>query len=230
MYDDKLMEAEMRRIEYSRIRKYVYRALWSSADVEHFIYFLIDTKGYFWGSFGLRNQFAEKFGIDSYIKYGHPNRQLIRKDRDSRIACTMGFEFGRIDSYTWRIWPMIHVEGKAGSELATSVVSFIRQYIFPIVRNILDLKTFLDFLLSDREPTIWMATSASARSAQIVAVANNLGISRDEILGFLRPFERMIAIDLVGMKVDPAQTFHGHLDRYVDQLLSDLAIRHQARL
>jgi hypothetical protein len=93
---------------------------------------------------------------------------------------------------------MIHVEGKAGSELATSVVSFIRQYIFPIVRNILDLKTFLGFLLSDREPTIWMATSASARSAQIVAVANNLGISRDEILGFLRPFERMIAIDLIG--------------------------------
>ena len=185
MYDDKLMKAEMGSIEYIRQSKFIYKASWSNADVEHFVFFSKDSRGYFGGSFGLRNQFVEEFGINAITKYGHPNRQMMRQYRDPRTACSMSFEFGRIDKYTRTAWPRTRVQDISGSELAVFVAAFVSRHIFPIVRRIEDLGGLLDFLLSDEEPTPWLVTGPAIRAAQVVVLAKQLGLERNQIRRFL---------------------------------------------
>jgi hypothetical protein len=223
MYNDKLMETEMRSIEYIRQTKFIYKALWSSADVEHFVFFSKDSRGYFEGTFGLRNRFVEEFGIDAIIKYGHPNRQLIRQYRDPRTACSMSFEFGRIDKYARTAWPRTRVQDVPGSELAIFVASFVTRYVLPIVRHVEGLNPLLDLLISNEEPTPWFVSGPAIRAAQVVALAKKLELDRGQIRRFLAPFERMIAIDLIGTKVDPHRSIDGYFDTYIDQLLLDLS-------
>jgi hypothetical protein len=164
----------------------------------------------------------EEFGIDSILKYGHPNRQIIRKYRDPRTACTISFEFGRLDSFTQRLWPRFHVQDKTGLELAVFSAAFINQHIFPLVLNIRDLESLLDFLVSDEEPTPWLASGPAARAAQVVALARQLDFGRDRVQSILKPRERMIVANLVG-KTHSSQPLYEYFDHYIDQLWSDAA-------
>jgi hypothetical protein len=166
--------------------------------------------------------FLEEFGIDAIIRYGHPNRQIIRKYRDPSIACTMSFEFGRVDNFARSAWPRFRVRDQTGSEAAAFVVDFARKHVLSVERTIGDLNALFDFLLSNEEPTPWFVSCPAARAAQVIALARQLGIERDRIRTLLDPYEHMIAVDLRSAKTDPDQAA-GYVDRYFDQLLSDLA-------
>ena len=222
MYDDKSMEEEMRAIDYVRQNKFVYKALWSTAQIEHFIFFSIDSAGYFGARFGLRNPALEEFGIDSLIKHGHPNFQMIRQYRDPRTACTLSFEFNRIDNFTQSVWPRFRAQDKEGSKLACFSTAFISNYIFPLVQRIGDLHSLFDFLLADDEPTPWFVATPPARAAQAVALARQMGIEKDRIRNLLDPYKQMIAAHLTGKKIHRDKAA-GYLDSYIDQLFSDLA-------
>src|SRR5262245_45608487 len=100
-FDSKSMKREMRAIGYAQITKGIYKATWSSDDVEHFIYLESDSRRYLVARFGLRNVPVEEFGVASIIKYGHPNWGIMMQEhpRDSVTACNMRFEFSRIDNF-----------------------------------------------------------------------------------------------------------------------------------
>src|SRR5882672_2509272 len=156
MFDGVMMSKEMLAIGYIRLAKFVYRASWSSKDVEHFVYFEIDSRQYFAASFGLRNEAAEKFGIASMVKYGHPNYGKVQWHRDLSIECSTSFVFGRIDRFSRRLWPRIFTPEITGSELAVFVANFIGQYILPIIKRVNDLNGLFEFLIVDAEPHPWL--------------------------------------------------------------------------
>ena len=217
MFDDVVMRREMLSIGFTRRSKFVYEASWSTQDVQHFIYFGEDSRQYLVGRFGLRNQPAEEFGIDSVIKYGHPNLALIRHSRDPQTACSMNFEFDRINETSRASWPRIRITDMLGSELATFVAQFIKRHICPLTRHIIDLRSFLAFLVADREPTPWFASGPATRAAQLTAIAVRLEIGTNEIRELLRPHDRSISVDVFEKRLDPKTC----VDRYLDHLISD---------
>ena len=211
----------MRAIDYVRQSKFVYKGLWGTAEVEHLIFFSINSRGCFGARFGLRNPALEEFGIDSLIKYGYPNFQTIGQYRDPRTACTLSFDFDRIDNFKQNAWPRFRAQDKTDSEIASFSTAFVREYIIPLVRHIDDLNGLFEFLIADEEPTPWFASGPATRAAQVVALAKQLGIENDQIRSLLNPHKQMIAVNLMGKKIDRNEAA-GYLDRYIDQLLSDL--------
>ncbi|WP_139017495.1 hypothetical protein, partial [Bradyrhizobium sp. STM 3809] len=135
----------------------------------------------------------------------------------------MSFAFGAFDGFSQALWKRVPVQNGLGKNEVEKIGQFIRQHVFPIIRHVIDLEAFLAFLVADKPPTIWFVTNPSVRAAQIVAVARMLGRERWEILKYLRPFERIIAIDLSGRPADPREKFVGSLELYVDSLIADLA-------
>jgi hypothetical protein len=217
MFDDALMKEEMLAIGYMRRRKFIYQASWGSQYIEHFIYFREDSRQYFVARFGLRNPIAEEFSIGSYIKYGHPNLQLIRQNRDPKTACSMSFEFDRINETSQTSWPRIHIPEMTSSELAVFVGRFIKLHIFPFTKHVVDLPTFLTLLIADREPTPWFASGHAIRAAQLTATASQLGLGRTEIRGLLKPHDKFISVALFEKQLDPESC----VDRYLDRLILD---------
>src|SRR5262245_23789185 len=82
----------------------VYKALWSTNDVEHFIYlsqYLKDGRTRFNPEFGIKNPPAEVFGIDSIRKYGG---DLFKNwPHIVTTSYTMGCSFGRLEPGGWRL-------------------------------------------------------------------------------------------------------------------------------
>jgi len=180
MFDDGLMRRELAGIGYGRFRKYIYRASWSTAEVEHFLYFGKDPRQYFTANFGLRNPDAEAFGIEAITKYGHSNFQHWARQRDA-TECSMIFEFDRLDNLSGHLWPRVRVPEISGQDLANLVAGFVRQNLLPIIQGITDLESYLTFLVADRDPNRWLLSlNLMIRTAQVVAVSAQLGHSHAE--------------------------------------------------
>jgi hypothetical protein len=60
MFEDRLMRKELAAIGYDRLRKYIYRAWWSTASVEHFLYFEGDSHQFFTDVVSSTGKRAEK--------------------------------------------------------------------------------------------------------------------------------------------------------------------------
>ena len=172
MFEDKLMQRELAAVGYDRLRKFIYRASWSTAAVEHFLYFGKDSRQYFTAEFGLRNPDADQFGVETMVKYGHhPNFQLWARERDA-TTCSMTFDFGRLDKYSFTLWPRVRLPEISGQDLANLVIGVVRQNLLPVIASITDLQSYLDFLLADRDPNRWLASkNLMIRAAQVVAVS-----------------------------------------------------------
>jgi hypothetical protein len=217
MFDDKVMQRELAGIGYCRLRKYIYRASWSTVAVEHFLYFGKDSRQYFTAEFGLRNPDAEEFGIEAIAKYGHPNHQLWLRERDAATACSMTFEFERLDKFSRSSWPRVRLPEISGHDLAILVAGFVRKSLLPIIAGITGLESYLAFLLADREPHPWFASNMMIRAAQVVAVSSQLGYSKDETKELLKPHSESIEKEMHHISNHTVTGF----DMYVDKLLSD---------
>ncbi len=221
MFEDKLMQKELAGIGYDRLRKYIYRASWGTTAVEHFLYFGKDSHQYFTAEFGLRNPDADQFGIEAIAKYGHPNHQLWLRERDAATACSMTFEFARLDKFSRNLWPRVRLPEISGQDLANLVAGFVRQHLLPIIASITDLQSYLAFLLADRDPNRWLVSrNLMIRAAQVVAVSAQLGHSHAETKELLRPHA-----DLIETGMRHARDTVTGFDMYVDRLLSDWASR-----
>jgi hypothetical protein len=221
MFEDKLMQRELAAVGYDRLRKFIYRASWSTAAVEHFLYFGKDSRQYFTAEFGLRNPDADQFGVETMVKYGHhPNFQLWASERDA-TTCSMTFDFGRLDKFSEDSWPRVRLPEISGHDLGILVVGFVRQHLLPVIEGVTDLQTYLAFLLADREPHPWFASNMMIRGAQVVAVSAQLGRSHAETRQLLKPYGESIEKEMHHISNRTVTGF----DMYVDKLLSDWASR-----
>ncbi|MBX3446185.1 MAG: hypothetical protein KF765_05485 [Parvibaculaceae bacterium] len=222
MYDDALMQTNLAGIGYERLRKYIYRASWSTPHVEHFLYFGQDSRRYFMAQFGLRNPDAQQFGIAAMVKYGHPNFQLWAKELDVAVDCSMTFHFASLDKVSLTSFPRVRVPDIGGSELTNLVVDFIRGNLLPVIDAITDLESYLAFIVADRPPNPWLISpNHMIRVAQVVALAAQLGRSGDEIRELLRPYDSQIE---KRMRYIANDTVTG-VDMYIDKLLADWTLR-----
>lgn len=212
MLDELSLTATMTDVEYEYLKRHVYRAKWSTPEVEHFIYFQLygTPSGYLAADFGIRNKEAESFAIRSIQRYGGDLYRLLRHDDCS--DCFMRFSLGQLAS--WGIRSSLKISTTSGVILVEKIKHDIKQQLFPVVRGIKDLASLLSLLLVDAEPYPWIRCNGAMRAAMIVDLARRLGRQSEEIHALLKPHNKWIAINLLNAPdPDPSS--------YVERIIED---------
>jgi hypothetical protein len=236
MFEGGLIESELAsRCGYLRVgsprterfnihRPSVYRASWSSNEVEHFIYLGSDIKyhTFFAGRFGIRSQLAEKFSIDSLIAHGHPNFRLFIDHYNDKTGCMLTYDFQRFNWAMKKVEPSVFLPDAKPAYIASFISAFVSDRLLPVVGHVTNSEAFFRFLIEDAEPCRWFATHPAVRAAQIVALGSNFGMEKDQIRRSLELYERLIAKNLYIPRSDDAKSC---VDWYVDQLAADWAKR-----
>jgi hypothetical protein len=175
---------------YEQVSGFSYKANWSSADVEHFVYLEegAKTKGLYSGSFGIRNREAERFGVNA-IRHYSSEFHFQALQYDERITCMMRCPFHRFKPPAW----LLYVPHLTNLEMAKSLQHIITEHVRPLVGDITTIDRFLSFLVKYEPPYYWAWTNAAIRAAQIVVLASKSGLNSDQIRSILEPRLDVIA-------------------------------------
>jgi hypothetical protein len=168
------------RAGYKQVDASVYKALWSTDEVEHFIYLFENMKA---GSnllkpdFGIRNPGAEAFSVHSIRKYGGELFSIWK--HNEATSCTMGFSFARLEPASWP------ASNLSGQRLIDTFERSVTERLLPFVRHITTFEKLLQLLVSDEPMFPWAGCNGAIRAAQIVALAGHLGIDPSEVSTWL---------------------------------------------
>jgi hypothetical protein len=195
MFKDTLLASAMGEVGFRRVGRYIYRADWSTIDVEHFVFFSpygtpID---YLAADFGVRNQRAQTFALEEIRIYGGNVYQLMETNQETN--CPMRFSLGRVAS--WGIRSSLKISSMSDRALAAKIKEDIEARLFPIVQQVAGIDRLLSFLMEDRESHSWVQCNGAIRAAMIIDLGVRQGISEAELQSMLEPYYRRIATNLL---------------------------------
>jgi hypothetical protein len=195
---------------YQLINDGVYRAIWSTVEVEHFIYLHEPQRvtSYFGADFGIRNFMAEVFSCNVIHAYGGELLKLFRCAEPT--SCAMRFSFARLKPPPR---PMPFTES---NDFILNLPGLLESHLMPIVRNVASLNGFFSILTSDVDSFSWAASNGAIRAAQIVAVAGQLGVNHMTVREILK--SRMSLIAHGGSK---SSLIRSNPDAYIEVILRD---------
>jgi hypothetical protein len=205
---------------YARLQEGIYRAVWSTTEVEHLLYVFPDYK---WkdlltGDFGVKNRIAENFSCNAIRTYGGELFKTFRCGESD--SCTMRFSFGMLEPSAWPIRFSAIPHSELGrSELGGHFRNFIRERLVPAVGHVTTLRHFFSLLTGDAACFPWIRTNGAIRAAQIVALAGQIGLDADHVRSVLEVYKPLIARGLPRiseMRADPAG--------YINRILEDWAV------
>jgi hypothetical protein len=189
MFDEKSITSGLAELGYRRLKKRTYKASWSSADIEHFLFLSLHAGGrYFSCDFGIRNPPAELFALECVKLYGGPAFQSIRFE--PRDGCSMRFSLGGLARWG-TLWSLA-ISDMSEATLADKVTCAVRDDLLPAVRSILAPADLFSLLLKDAEPCRWLRVSGALRSAMIVYLGRRMGMETRELESMLQPHLRDI--------------------------------------
>lgn len=198
---------------YELVGPLVYKARWSSPDVEHFIFFEAggQTRRFFSGRFGIRNREAEAFSADAIRRHsGEFHFQALRYNQHT--SCTMRFSFHRI----YPPFSELYIARLPDAEIGPPIQHIVSQYIRPAMSNVTTTSQFMSLLIENEGPCFWAGTNGAIRAAQIVVLAHKSGLRGDRIRTLLEPSFVFIANGF-----HRSSPFHEDPASYLDQLLVD---------
>lgn len=171
---------------YCLAKPHIYKATWSSEEVEHFVYLEDAAKqnSLVTAYFGIRNPIAESFAVKCIRVYGG---ELIFDSLayDPSTSCAMRFWFGRLMP-EWPQWSLSLLT-LPNRELESKTEGFIGRYLLPTVQSVTHFGELFRILVEDREPWPWFASNGAIRAAQIVALGKMTGLDNEQIIGILEP-------------------------------------------
>src|SRR5437879_5322045 len=133
---------ELEGLGYKKIDASVYKAVWSTDDVEHFVYLSENKKItlVLSADFGMRNPEAEAFSVRSIRTYGG---ELFKVwEHTETTSCAMRFSFGRLQPENWPI----QVRNFSSLQIARQLSAFIADRLLPVVKHINTLEKLLALL------------------------------------------------------------------------------------
>jgi hypothetical protein len=212
---DELLAGALAPLGYQRVAKLIYRANWSTRDVEHMLRF--DTFGnpkiYLAGDPGLRNAQAEAFANRCRKRYAKPiMSQFEFEDKLGKWWCPVHFALGGLCD--WDVRHSLDMTEYSPGALAKKVADDVREKLLPLVTPIktcADLLAFLDKDDKTRPPMIQMGEFY--RAAQIAFLACKLARPRAKTEEILRGFTRYMASSLDEPRVTP--------ETYIEHILDD---------
>ncbi len=220
LYEVQINDA-LSELGYRRLRRFAYKALWSTPDVEHFLYFSVygRPREFLTADFGLRNEQAQAFAFKSVQAYGGELYQLARHDVSSH--CSMRFSLGQLAS--WHPRASLHLPEMSEIALAEKIKLAIQDHLYPIIRGVMDTERLLYLLLADAEPYSWVHSNGAIRAAMIVSLATKNGMDVEKIRTLLQPYSRRIAV-VLAKGSDPA----AYIKRIIDDAAACSAVQPMA--
>jgi hypothetical protein len=211
-----VIEAVLFDVGYERLGEGVYKALWSTIEVEHFLYVSSDPKGrgIVSGDFGIRNDVAEAFSCNAIHAYGGEIFKLFKCAEPT--TCAMRFSFGRLEPRGWPIRRAIF----SGKEVGERFLTLVTEHLIPTVGHVGTLADLLALLVADMSYCPWLGTNGAIRAAQVVALAGQIGLGAAHIHAMLE--SRMLLIAHGGSKMSEVRT---NPTAYLDRLFEDWAAR-----
>jgi hypothetical protein len=182
-----LIDQKLILLGYRREASLLYRASFSTNEVEHFILFS------FWGprkcwlsaGFSLRNNEAEEFGWRCAVKYGS---ELYKYAAENRSLCALRFPLGVLADWSPR--SSLYLPDMTDDEVLKRIEDAVQQKLLPLTRNIAGLEALLQVLENDSAPFRWLYTDGGIRAAQVAYIARRLGLQSSQIREKLRPYLR----------------------------------------
>jgi hypothetical protein len=210
MLKENIINATVREFEYARVNGYSYRAMWSTPEVEHFLFFSTygTPEAFLTADFGIKNSDAQTFGAKCVQVYGGKAYEHIGEDE--KRQCYMRFPLGKLAGWDGR-WSL-NVSKMSNDELAMEMREAIGEKLFPIISDIVSRDQLFTLLLSDEEPVRWFHVNGAMRIAQIAYLATELHMGRIEIRSMLEPRVNELFIHLKGASLEPKL----YIDRIID--------------
>jgi hypothetical protein len=208
---DSIAAPALRDAGYEYVQGGIYKALWSTMEVEHFIYIreLEKIAGHIHADFGVRNFKAEVFSCNIIHAYGGEIFSLFKCAEPT--SCVMRFGVGRLEPTRWPI--SYYAEG-----FCRNLHESINSHVIPVTRHVADLYDLLGLLAANMNHCPWTQSNGAIRAAQVVALAGQLGLDHAIVRGLLEP--RLSFIAHGGSKESDIRS---NPVGYVDKILSDWA-------
>ena len=197
---------------YRRIVDGIYRAEWSTNQVEHFLRTNLygNPKEFLSVEFGFRNLPSELFSVAEILKYGGGMYRAFK--RDVRFDCSMTFSVGRLANWVPRTY--LHLSIPSFQQVADHLRFDIEFKLLPVIRHLRNINDMLQLIAVDGEPCPWIRSNGAIRAALIVHLGRQLGIQPADIHKALQPYHQRIASALP-KPADPT--------RYVERVICDFA-------
>lgn len=192
--DKHFLRSALARLQYRRLKPWVYKALWADQQVEHFVYFQQygSSSEFLTADFGFRNVEVDEFAYEAIRTLGGA---LFRKvKRKPETDCFTRFSFERLHQpiTSWYIF----LPGLTPDQTVDCVVAEVRDRLLPVVRNWTSTSKLFSTLIADREPCPWVASNGAIRAAQVVALAATLQIDRRDVWNALQKRVSWISLGL----------------------------------
>lgn len=178
----------MTKLEHHQIAENVFRANWSSDDVDHLIFFELSegmdsSDPFLQAEYGIRYLRANQFVLRAYLNYvPNSKSKSIRFDPnfDCLIKVDFGF-FGHERVFNWRLW----LRDLDTSGICDSIEQKIGTDVYPLVKSINTKRDIFRFLVSDKEPFRWFRSNPLLRAAAVVFLGVELRLDQEQILNEL---------------------------------------------
>jgi hypothetical protein len=204
------------RLGYRRRKRLVFRADWSTPEVEHFIYLNLygAPKEFLAIDFGIRNDQAQRFGIEEIQKYGGRPYSAMKLDREN--DCSMIFSFGLLSHWSPR-WSL-YLPSLTETELAAKIETDIECLLLPKIRGLKSNGDLLRMLISDVAPFCWKFSNGAIRAAQIANLGRQVGMDSKAIRSALQQFQKHIDSALPKDRTNASSS-------YLDNIVEDSRIQ-----
>jgi hypothetical protein len=214
---DKVAAPVLREAGYEHVDEGVYKAVWSTAEIEHFVYLkeLTKSAGYVSADFGIRNVKAEVFGCNIIHAYG--GEIFSSFNCAEPTFCAMRFGFARLDPTGWP-------KSLYAEDFSRSLHDSINSHLIPAIKHVVSLRDLLGLLAANMDHCPWAQSNGAIRAAQVVALAGQLGLDHPIVHRLLEP--RMSFIAHGGSKVSDIRS---NPAGYVDKIWSDWAAGRHVR-
>jgi len=200
------------------VHEEVYKAPWSTEEVEHFIY-VSDHRGdltepklrdLVWASFGMKNAAAEDFSCKAIHAYGGDVLKLFRCGEAT--SCAIRFAFDRVEPVGWPI----RSHGLSANEIRERFRVFITQHLAPTVGHVRTLRDLLGLLIADMSHCPWAGSNGAIRAAQIVALARQMGLGGDHVRTMLE-----LRMQHIAQGGDKRSEIRANPTAYLEKLLDE---------
>jgi hypothetical protein len=179
------IEKALGALGYSRVRRRVFKAPWSSTDIDHIIYLEWHEK---YGTrisvqVGIRHRRAQEFAMAMLRAHGAwATRQLLQVGKYGSLFVS---DLGKISS--WPIpWSLDPAE-KGTDSCVRKITMSLQEKLFPLIGEVRDDHTMYNFLTQMKIEALWPANGA-VRAAETIFIGKGLGYRKDKVMADIELF------------------------------------------